>query len=116
MKFFLAVIIFALALAGLSVLFIKNNHSTAGQVQAVKNTTQKVSESDKKVYIPEPVTVNLPVGEEFMRMISKEEALNLGFSTKKLYVTRNHEHSRVTFWCPGGHPGAWEALLYIQEH
>jgi hypothetical protein len=58
--------------------------------------------------------VNLPHGEEFMYTTI---GTKFGYDGN-LYVTRDRISylHRITFWKPGGHPGAWEPFLYIQEH
>src|SRR3989339_831317 len=77
------------------------------------------SAKPSKVYIEEPVTVNLPAGEIFLYVIPGEQAMEAGLDSSghAVYVTSNRPVNRVdprkiTFWGPGNMPHTWKPLLY----
>ena len=83
----------------------------------------KVATTPKKSYSSEVVTVNLPAGEKFLGIMTKEDAEKVGVSSRgnDLYITekRNPMYDRprkITFWGPGSMPYSWEPVLYVQEH
>lgn len=66
-------------------------------------------------------TVNLPAGQQFLYIISKTQAKELGYGdgSENLFVTRgvNRTYPNIyTVWKSGHTPQSWEAVLYIKDN
>jgi len=66
-------------------------------------------------------TVNLPAGQQFMYIISKTQAKELGYGdgSENLFVTKGvgRTHPNVyTVWKSGRTPQSWEAVRYIKDN
>ena len=123
MKNFLAGIFFGgLAIAVVAVVVFvpvklpqKPPIATTQKNAATTPAVPKTQKTEPAPYWPETTTVNLPTGEDFMYVADGKMFSYDG----RLYVTRSRnfgERHLITFWKPGGHPGAWEAFLKVQEN